>query len=442
MKIAIIGMGYVGLVTAACFAEMGNDVRCVDTDEKRMENLRRGVMPVFEPGLEALVSANRDRLTFAQNLPEALQSCEACFIAVGTPMNGAGGADVSHVLEAAREIGRHMTQPLCIVDKSTVPVGTAKRVRQAVQAELDARSSNLSFMVAANPEFLKEGSAVSDCLKPDRVIIGTGSPEAAALLKELYAPFVMNSEYFLLMDAESAEMTKYAANAMLAARISFMNEIANICERVGADVNKVRVGIGSDRRIGFQFIYPGCGYGGSCFPKDVRALVSFAQDAGYEARLLQAVDEVNARQKHVIAEKVTARFGPDLAGRKFAVWGLSFKPDTDDMREAASLTVIGDLTAAGAHVEAYDPKAMGAARESGLKGNDRVSYAGSKYEAVRGADALVLVTEWKEFRSPDFYEMKEHMKHPVIFDGRNQYDAAQMEKHGFEYYQIGAGRPA
>ncbi|MDR2296171.1 MAG: UDP-glucose/GDP-mannose dehydrogenase family protein [Clostridiales Family XIII bacterium] len=441
MRIAVIGTGYVGLVTGACFAEMGNDVLCADADEGKIEALNGGELPFYEPGLETTVKDNAEqgRLRFTTDLPAAVAWCELCFIAVGTPQNADGSADLRCVLAAAEGIGRSMTHPICVADKSTVPVGTAEKVRDKIREELDKRGLDIPFEVVSNPEFLKEGNAVSDCMKPDRVVIGTESEDAALLMKELYAPFVMNTENFLVMDTASAEMTKYTANAMLAARISFMNEIAGICERVGADVNKVRIGIGSDPRIGYRFIYPGCGYGGSCFPKDVKALIRTAEMAGLRADLLKAVDGVNAAQKRVLAQKVRERFGADLRGRSFAVWGLSFKPDTDDMRESASVGVIEELTEAGAAIVAYDPRAMRAAGALFAE-NERVRFARSKYEAIRDADAVILITEWKEFRSPDFYEMRAHMKSRVVFDGRNQYDAKQMEKHGFEYYQIGVGR--
>lgn len=440
MRIAVIGTGYVGLVTGACFSEMGNKIWCVDVDEKKIENLNNGIIPIFEPGLADMVARNRKQghLRFTTGIEEALAQCEICFIAVGTPMGEDGSADLQYVTAVAKDIGRYMARHMYVVDKSTVPVGTAAAVREAVQEELDRRGSDLTFDVISNPEFLKEGSAVSDCLKPDRIVIGADSEDAAELMKELYKPYVMNTENFIVMDVASAEMTKYAANCMLATKISFMNEISNICERVGADVNKVRMGIGSDRRIGYSFIYPGCGYGGSCFPKDVKALIRTAGQYGYHTRLLQAVEDVNQAQKRVLVEKITGRFGEDLSGKCFAIWGLAFKPDTDDMREAAALTIISELTAAGAAVQAYDPKAMQDAKEFYLKGNDRVTYCDTKYEALKGADALVLVTEWKEFRSPDFYEIKARLREPVIFDGRNQYSPKRIARYGLEYYQIGA----
>ena len=440
MRIAVIGTGYVGLVTGACFSEMGNKIWCVDVDEKKIENLNQGIIPIFEPGLADMVARNQKQghLRFTTSIEEALAQCEICFIAVGTPMGEDGSADLQYVTAVAKDIGRYMARHMYVVDKSTVPVGTAAAVREAVQEELDRRGSDLTFDVISNPEFLKEGSAVSDCLKPDRIVIGADSEDAAELMKELYKPYVMNTENFIVMDVASAEMTKYAANCMLATKISFMNEISNICERVGADVNKVRMGIGSDRRIGYSFIYPGCGYGGSCFPKDVKALIRTAGQYGYHTRLLQAVEDVNQAQKRVLVEKITGRFGEDLSGKCFAIWGLAFKPDTDDMREAAALTIISELTAAGAAVQAYDPKAMPDAKEFYLKGNDRVTYCDTKYEALKGADALVLVTEWKEFRSPDFYEIKAQLREPVIFDGRNQYSPKRIARYGLEYYQIGA----
>lgn len=439
MKVAVIGTGYVGLVSGACFSEMGNDVWCVDVDAEKIQALQNGEIPIYEPGLRELVHKNSaiGSLRFTTKIEEALEASEICFIAVGTPMGEDGSADLRYVLDVASGIGRYMRRHMYVVDKSTVPVGTYKKVREAVQKELDARGSGLTFDVISNPEFLKEGSAVADFMKPDRIVIGVDSEDAAETMRELYKPHVMNRENFIEMDVASAEMTKYAANSMLAAKISFMNEISNICERVGADVNKVRLGIGSDHRIGFAFIYPGCGYGGSCFPKDVQALIKTAGEYGYEPSLLQAVEDVNHRQKQVLAEKVKRRFGEDLTGRTFAVWGLTFKPDTDDMRESPAIEVIDGLTGAGAKVNAYDPQASKPAREFYLRDNEKIRYCDSKYEALKDADALILVTEWKEFRSPDFYEIKKLLKTPVIFDGRNQYDKKRMRKYGFTYYQIG-----
>lgn len=439
MRVAVIGTGYVGLVTGTCFSDMGNEVWCVDVDEKKIEDLKQGIIPIYEPGLSDLVLKNHraGSLNFTTKIEEALNRCNICFIAVGTPMGEDGSADLHYVLTVASSIGRAMSHHMYVVDKSTVPVGTAGKVRETIQKELDERGSDLTFDVISNPEFLKEGTAVSDCMRPDRIVIGVDNEDAAEVMRELYRSYVMNTENFILMDIASAEMTKYAANAMLATKISFMNEISRICEAVGANVNKVRKGIGSDRRIGYSFIYPGCGYGGSCFPKDVKALVRTAAEYGYEAGLLTSVEDVNYAQKHVIADKVKAHFGEDLTGRTFAVWGLAFKPDTDDMREAAAITIIGDLTAAGAKIRAYDPKAMEEAKKCYLKDNGAVEYVEHKYDAIRGADALILITEWKEFRNPDFEEIKAGLKQPVIFDGRNQYGVKTAEKYGFDYYQIG-----
>lgn len=439
MRISVIGTGYVGLVTGTCFAEMGNDVYCVDVDESKIGRLKMGIIPIYEPGLAAMVTSNAEagRLKFSTSLSEAVKDSEVCFIAVGTPMGEDGSADLQYVLAVAKEIGQNIEKYICVVDKSTVPVGTASKVRSAIQMELDKRGVSVEFDVASNPEFLKEGAAVSDCMRPDRVVIGADRERAADLLREVYEPYVRNTSNFLVMDIESAEMTKYAANAMLATKISFMNEIAGICERVGADVNKVRLGIGSDSRIGYSFIYPGCGYGGSCFPKDVEALIKTAEHNGFETELLRSVTSVNDRQKHVIGNKVKARFGKDLTGRKFAVWGLAFKPDTDDMRESSAITIIKDLVEAGAVISAYDPKAVNEAKRCYMKDIRGIEYCDSKYDALRDSDALILVTEWKEFRSPDFYEIKQRLKTPLIFDGRNQYDSKILDKIGIEYDQIG-----
>jgi len=439
MKVAVIGTGYVGLVTGTCFAEMGNRVWCVDVNEEKIEKLKNGIIPIYEPGLKEMVERNHESgsLSFTTDIREALEKAEIAFIAVGTPLGEDGSADLQYVLAVAKSIGAYMRHHMYVVDKSTVPVGTAEKVRQIIQAELDARESSLTFDVISNPEFLKEGNAISDCMKPDRVVIGVDNDRAEDVMRELYKPYFMNNDNLILMDIPSAEMTKYAANSMLATKISFMNEISNICERVGADVNKVRRGIGSDKRIGFSFIYPGCGYGGSCFPKDVQALINTARQCGYESKLLQSVEEVNDAQKQVLVDKVKKRFGNNLEGFTFAVWGLAFKPDTDDMRESPAITIINALTEAGAKVVAYDPKATAEAKEYYLKDNENVSYVGSKYEALHEADALILITEWKEFRSPDFYEIRRLLKTPVIFDGRNQYDAKRVRDYGVEYYQIG-----
>ncbi|MBQ7066765.1 MAG: UDP-glucose/GDP-mannose dehydrogenase family protein [Lachnospiraceae bacterium] len=441
MKIAVVGTGYVGLVTGTCFSDLGNDVWCVDVDKDKIERLKQGIIPIYEPGLENLVLNNYKigHLRFTTDINEALEKATVCFIAVGTPMGEDGSADLHYVLEVAKSIGKGMKHHMYVVDKSTVPVGTAAKVREAIQAELDLRNSDLSFDVISNPEFLKEGTAVGDCMRPDRVVIGADNEEAVEVMRQLYTPYVRNTENFIIMDIASAEMTKYTANAMLATKISFMNEISNICEKVGADVNKVRRGIGSDQRIGYSFIYAGCGYGGSCFPKDVQALVRTSHQFGYEPQMLEAVEAVNKRQKMVIPRKVVERFGEDLTGMNFAAWGLSFKPDTDDMRESAAITIINELTRRGATVTAYDPKAMNEARECYLKGNDKVRYVDSKYEALKDAEALILITEWKEFRQPDMEEIKNLLKNPVIFDGRNQYDKKMMRKLEIEYYQIGVG---
>lgn len=439
MKIAVIGTGYVGLVSGTCFAEMGNDVFCVDVDKNKIENLKKGIIPIYEPGLSSLVVSNFEagRLKFTTSLPEAVSKSEICLIAVGTPMGADGSADLQYVLSVAKEIGQSIEKYICVVDKSTVPVGTAEKVRNTIQAELDKRGLDIEFDVASNPEFLKEGTAVGDCMRPDRIVIGTDNERAHELLRTLYEPFVLNTNNFITMDILSAEMTKYTANAMLATKISFMNEISGICERVGADVNKVRLGIGSDSRIGYSFIYPGCGYGGSCFPKDVEALIKTAEGNGFSANLLKSVTEVNNIQKHVIGNKIKARFGADLTGKKFGIWGLSFKPDTDDMREAPAITIIKDLVEAGATIAAYDPKAVKEAKEYYLKDVSEVEYLESKYDVLNNADALILATEWKEFRSPDFDEIKQRLNTPIIFDGRNQYDSKLMKKNGFEYHQIG-----
>jgi UDPglucose 6-dehydrogenase len=439
MKITVIGTGYVGLVTGTCFAEMGNDVVCVDIDSAKVEKLKQGIIPIYEPGLEEMVLRNykAGNLHFSTSLKEGIQGAEIAFIAVGTPMGDDGSADLKYVLGVAKEIGQTITQPIVVVDKSTVPVGTADKVKATIQAELDNRKISADFYVVSNPEFLKEGAAVEDFMKPDRVVIGASEEVAMNKMKELYAPFFRTNDRFIGMDIRSAEMTKYAANAMLATKISFMNEIANICERVGADVNNVRIGIGSDRRIGYSFIYPGCGYGGSCFPKDVSALSKLASDVDYTSELIDAVENVNNRQKFVIANKVISKFGEDLSGLTFAVWGLAFKPGTDDMREAPAIYVIKELVKRGAKINAYDPKAINEAREHYLR-DVEVNYCSSKYEASENVDALILLTEWKEFRSPDFGELKMQLKKAIIFDGRNQYNAFNLEEKGWEYYQIGA----
>ena len=439
MKVSVIGTGYVGLVTGTCFSEMGNSVICVDIDRRKVEALKNGVVPIYEPNLEEMVKRNyrKENLKFTTDIEEALDNSNILFIAVGTPMGEDGSADLQYVLKVAESIGKYMKHHIFVVNKSTVPVGTADRVEAKIQEELDKRGSNLTFDVISNPEFLKEGDAINDFMKPDRVVVGAKRKEAFDIMRELYAPFTRSRDRFIQMDIRSSEMTKYASNAMLATKISFMNEIANICERVGADVNMVRHGIGSDSRIGYAFIYAGCGYGGSCFPKDVQALIRTAKEYGYEPKILEAVEDVNYRQKRVIVDKVVKRFGEDLNGKTFAVWGLSFKPETDDMREATSIVVIEELTKRGAKIKAYDPKAIDEAKNFYLKDNRDVSYFDSKYTTLKDADAVILLTEWKEFRSPDFEEIKKRLNSPIIFDGRNQYNKYRLLKNGFEYYQIG-----
>ena len=439
MKISVIGTGYVGLVSGTCFAEMGNDVICVDIDEKKVNSLKQGIVPIYEPGLERMVLENykKGTLAFTTDIKYALDNSTICFIAVGTPMGEDGSADLQYVLAVATSIGQNMKHHSFVVDKSTVPVGTADKVQETIQYELDKRGSDLSFDIISNPEFLKEGAAIGDFMKPDRVVIGANTIEAINEMRELYAPFTHSHDRFISMDIRSAEMTKYTANAMLATKISFMNEISNICERVGADINQVRHGIGSDSRIGYSFIYPGCGYGGSCFPKDVQALAKTAKDYGYTPKILDAVEDVNYAQKRVISNKVIKRFGENLDGKIFAIWGLAFKPETDDMREASSITVINELTKRGAKIKAYDPKARHEAQSFYLKGNNSVEYVDSKYTALVDSDAMLLLTEWKEFRSPDFQEIAKRLNSSIIFDGRNQYNKDSLEKIGFEYHQIG-----
>ncbi|WP_066834333.1 UDP-glucose dehydrogenase family protein [Rufibacter ruber] len=438
MKIAVVGTGYVGLVTGTCFAEVGIDVTCIDVNVKKIEDLKQGVLPIYEPGLEEMVLRNvaKERLHFSTDLATAIKGCDAAFIAVGTPPGEDGSADLKYVLGVAREIGQHMNDYLVVVTKSTVPVGTAKKVKQAVTEELEKRQSALKFDVASNPEFLKEGAAIDDFLKPDRIVIGVESEQAEEVMQKLYKPFLLNGHPIIFMDVPSAEMTKYAANSMLATKISFMNDIANLCEIMGADVNMVRRGIGSDTRIGNKFIYPGIGYGGSCFPKDVKALIKTASENGYTMQILQAVESVNENQKEVLFNKVIKHFGNELAGKTFALWGLSFKPKTDDMREAPSLVIIEKLLAEGASVKAYDPVAMKEAQHM-IGENDRVTYAKDEYEALIDADALLIVTEWPEFRSPNFQVISKLLKNKVIIDGRNIYEAKEMQNLGFAYYGIG-----
>lgn len=435
----MIGTGYVGLVTGTCFAETGNDVICVDVNAEKINKLKDGHIPIYEPGLADMVKSNvkKGNLSFTTNIEEALQKVNICFIAVGTPMGEDGSADLQYVLSAARDIGRYMTQNTYVVDKSTVPVGTGEKVRQVIAEELAKRNSKLQFDIISNPEFLKEGNACADFMTPDRVIIGSEQPDSIETMKELYEPFIRSREVFIIMDVKSAELAKYAANAMLATKISFINEIANISERVGADVNKVRRGIGSDSRIGYSFINPGCGYGGSCFPKDVQALIKTSSEYGYEAELLQSVEKVNYAQKHILAQKVQNIFGSNLAGKTFAIWGLAFKPGTDDMRAAPSIELIKTLVGNGASIKAYDPKAMKIAQQYYLKDFDNIIYSKNKYDALYEADALILVTEWKEFQSPDFMEIKGRLKGNYIIDGRNQYKEKILEKFGLAYIQMG-----
>jgi len=439
MNITIIGSGYVGLVSGACFAEMGNTVTCVDIDSVKIEKLKQGIIPIFEPGLEQMVlkNAKNKNLLFTTNIGEATSDAEIVFIAVGTPMGDDGSADLQYVLAVAKSIGQSMQKRLIVVDKSTVPIGTADKVKATIQKELDKRNSELEFNVVSNPEFLKEGAAINDFMKPDRVVIGADSEAAFNKMRELYSPFFRSHDRFITMDIRSAEMTKYAANAMLATKISFMNEIANICEKVGADANQVRIGIGSDQRIGYSFIYPGAGYGGACFPKDLKALTKIAENNDYTAQLITAVEKVNNAQKLVIAQKIIARFGEDLTGFSFGIWGLAFKPGTDDMREAPSIKTIKELVKRGAKIKAYDPKAVDKAKEHYLKGIENITYMASKYEVLKDSVALILLTEWKEFRSPNFEKIKAQLKSSIIFDGRNQYIAYDLENKGFEYHRIG-----
>jgi UDPglucose 6-dehydrogenase len=436
MKISIVGTGYVGLVTGTCFAEVGIDVTCVDIDKTKIENLKKGILPIYEPGLQELVLKNaaKNRLHFTTNLAETLDGCEVVFIAVGTPPDEDGSADLKHVLAVAKEIGMHMKDYLVVTTKSTVPVGTAEKVKKAVKDELKKRNADIKFDVASNPEFLKEGAAVDDFLKPDRIVVGVESEKAEEIMTQLYKPFTLNGHPVIIMDIPSAEMTKYAANSMLATKISFMNDIANLCEIMGADVNMVRKGIGSDSRIGYKFIYPGVGYGGSCFPKDVKALIKTASENKYKMRVLTAVEEVNDDQKSVLFNKAMKYFKNDMKGKTVAVWGLSFKPETDDMREAPSIVMIEELLKAGAKVRAYDPVAMNEAKH---KLGDRIYYAKDDYDTLIDADCLFLVTEWKEFRFPNFEVMKKVMKNPAIFDGRNIYDGNELRKKGFYYSCIG-----
>lgn len=436
MKIAIVGTGYVGLVSGACFAEMGIDVTCVDIDSFKINRLLRGEIPIYEPGLEEMVRRNTEagRLHFTTSLPDVLDKVEVVFSAVGTPPDEDGSADLQYVLDVAREFGRHISRYTLLVTKSTVPVGTAAKVKAAIAAELDSRGEKIPFDVASNPEFLKEGAAIKDFMSPDRVVVGTESEKARKVMERLYRPFMLVSDRMIFTDIPSAEMIKYAANSMLATRISFMNDIANLCELVGADANMVRKGIGTDTRIGKKFLYPGCGYGGSCFPKDVKALIKSAEQAGYDMRVLRAVEEVNAAQKEVLFHKLSRHFDGDLQGKRIALWGLAFKPETDDMREAPALVLIDLIRKAGASVRVYDPIAMDECRR---RLGDNVEYATDMYDAAVDADALLLVTEWKQFRMPSLPVLRRTMRRPLIIDGRNIYDPEYLAESGFTYDKIG-----
>lgn len=436
MKITIVGTGYVGLVTGACFSEVGIDVTCVDIDKKKIANLNKGIIPIYEPGLEDMVERNvqKGRLHFSTKLSESLDGVSVVFGAVGTPPDEDGSADLKYVLQVAKDVAENMTDYVLMVTKSTVPVGTAEKVRSTMRETLKNRKSNLEFDVASNPEFLKEGAAVDDFLRPDRIVVGVDSEKAKKVVERLYKPFTMNGHPVIFMDIVSAEMTKYAANAMLATKISFINDIANLCEILGADVNMVRKGIGSDRRIGKYFIYPGTGYGGSCFPKDVKALIKTSDDFGYSMEVLKAVEDVNERQKHVLFKKAMKYFNDDIEGKTFAIWGLSFKPQTDDMREAPSLVIIKNLLDKGAKVKAYDPVAMDETKR--ILG-DKIEYVNDQYEALIDADALILVTEWPEFKFPNFTVMSKLLNNKVIFDGRNVYDVDELKAEGYTYYGIG-----
>lgn len=436
MKIVVVGTGYVGLVTGTCFAEVGIDVVCVDIDHEKIENLNNGIIPIFEPGLETLVTKNvaKGRLQFSATLSESIKGADVAFIAVGTPPGEDGSADLKYVIGVALEIGQHMNSYGVIVTKSTVPVGTAQKVQAAIQQELEKRQLDITFDVASNPEFLKEGAAIDDFLKPDRIVVGVSSAKAEEVMRKLYKPFLLNGHPIIFMDVPSAEMTKYAANSMLATKISFMNDIANLCEIVGADVNMVRKGIGSDARIGNKFIYPGIGYGGSCFPKDVKALIKTAASNGYQMQILEAVEAVNEKQKSVLFEKLLNRFQGNIVGKTFALWGLSFKPNTDDMREAPSLVIIDKILKAGGKVKAYDPIAMTETKH--IIGNI-IEYSKNEYAALENSDALLIVTEWTVFRSPNFEKIKKTLINPIVFDGRNIYDTKELNELGFEHYGIG-----
>jgi UDPglucose 6-dehydrogenase len=436
MKITIVGTGYVGLVTGTCFAEVGIDVTCVDIDQLKIENLKKGISPIYEPGLDAMIERNvsKSRLSFTTDIATCFEDTEVIFCAVGTPPDEDGSADLKYVLDVARKVGQNMTQYLIVVTKSTVPVGTAKKVRDAIQTELDKRGLDIPFDVASNPEFLKEGDAINDFMKPDRIVVGVESERAEDIMRRLYKPFTLNGHPVIFMDVPSAEMTKYAANAMLATKISFMNDIANLCEIIGADVNMVRKGIGSDSRIGHKFIYPGIGYGGSCFPKDVKALIKTANNVGYPLRVLKAVEDVNDDQKSILFNKFSSYFEGDIAGKTVAMWGLSFKPQTDDMREAPALVLIEKLLEAGCKVKAYDPVSM---PETKRRIGDKITYGKDAYDTLDDADCLFLVTEWTEFRFPSWNVVKKLLKTPVVFDGRNIYDQTDLDVAGLKYIGIG-----
>ena len=440
MNLSIVGTGYVGLVTGTCFAEMGNTVWCIDIDEPKIENLKKGILPIYEPALEEMVSRNykEGRLHFTTDYAQAVPQSKICFIAVGTPPGEDGSADVSYVLAAARSIAQQIKEYTVIVDKSTVPVGTSEKVRDVVQKVLDDRQVKIGFDVVSNPEFLKEGVAVDDFLRPDRVVIGTDSEQARSIMQELYEPFVSNGHPLLVMDIKSAEITKYAANAMLATRISFMNEIAKLCDTLGGDVKAVRQGIGTDSRIGMSFLYAGCGYGGSCFPKDVKELIAVGKRNNIDMKIAQAVEQVNEEQKHILVQQIIKKYGEKLTGKTFALWGLAFKPQTDDMREAPSIVIINELVKRGAHIRAYDPEAYQTAKHYlNHIAHTALSYEKDMWTPLSSADALILVTEWKQFRQPDFDKIKQSLKAPVIFDGRNQYSITLMKELGIEYHCIG-----
>ena len=436
MRITIIGTGYVGLVTGTCFAEMGNQVFCVDVVEEKINNLKNNIVDIYEPQLEDLVKSNQEKkdLIFTTDLKYAVENSDLYFIAVGTPMSDDGSCNLSYVFDVAKSIGEYMNHDCAVITKSTVPVGTSANVGKIIQKELDKRNKDFKFNLISNPEFLKEGSAVSDCLRPDRVVVGAEDEESFKLMEKLYEPFIRNSYNYVFMNINSAEMTKYTANAMLATKISFMNEIAGICDKTGVDINEVRKGIGTDPRIGFSFIYAGCGYGGSCFPKDVNALISIGKENDCPTEILESVNSINEKSKMYIPNKVLKHFGDDLTGLTFGVWGLSFKPDTDDMREASSITIINALLDKGAKIKAYDPKAI---HNSKIIFKNSIEYCSSRFDVLKDSDALILITEWKEFRNPDFELIKKELKKPIIFDGRNQYDKKYLNEIGFKYYQIG-----